>query len=445
MSEFFSILATREWALLILFVTFLAWASWRPKTRKALGEVVLAFCNPKILGVLAIAVAYIFALLYGLHAIGLWKVGDTAATLFWMMTSALVSILNFQKAQIDQRYYRKAVVEVFSLTTLFIFLTDMVSLSLWFWLLVIPVMTLLHLLSATAKLDPAHAAVAKLLEWVKILAGLVLIYVVVREAIASKDTLLTLETLRLFALSAVLSVAFLPFIAVLTLYEPYERIFGILPLHIPDARLRRVARWRAILTFRTDTNFLERWRRSVTTEPPTNMEEVKASFAKLRTLKQRERKPPTVGEQDGWSPQSAIRFLEAEGLGTNDYHEAAYEPDEWWAASRLTQFGQGAFPNNIAYYVYGTAEIVSRLKLKMNVNSPETYEASKAHFSKHALILAGKALNETWQTKLAPILEEASPFELVEDGARVTLKRNGWQGGPGGYDLTFEILRVPAP
>ncbi|WP_158246605.1 hypothetical protein [Erythrobacter sp. SAORIC-644] len=414
-----------------------------PNTRKALGEVVRAFCNPKILVVLAIAVAYIFALLYGLHAIGLWKVGDTAATLFWMMTSALVSILNFQKAQIDPRYYRKAVVEVFSLTTLFIFLTDMVSLSLWFWLLVIPVMTLLHLLSATAKLDPAHAAVTKLLGGVEFLAGLVLIYVVVREANASMDTLLTVETLRLFALSAVLSIAFLPFIAVLTVYEPYERIFGILPLHIPDVRLRRVAGWRAILTFRTDKNFLERWRRSVTTDPPTNMEEVKASFAKLRTLKQRERNPPIVAEQNGWSPQSAIRFLEAEGLGTNDYHEAAYEPDEWWAASRLTEFGQGAFPNNIGYYVYGTAEIVSRLKLKMNVNNPEKNTAARGHFSKHALILTRRALNETWQTKLALVLAAASPFEIVEDGLRVTLTRNDWQNGiSGGYDLTFEISRT---
>ena len=443
-NDFFSILATREWALLILFVAFLAWSSWKPKIRRALGKVLRSFGSPRIVGVLAIGAAYILALLYGLYSIGLWKVGDAAATLFWIMTSAFILTLNFQKAQIDPRYYRKAVVEVFSLTTLFIFLTDMVALSLWFWLLVIPLMTVLHLLSATAKLDPAHSDVAKLLEWVEILAGLALIYVVVREAFSSMDTLLTLETLRLFVLSAVLSVAFLPFIAALTVYEPYERIFGILPLHITDARLRRAARWRAILTFRTDIDFLERWRRIVTTEPPTNIEEIKASFAKLRTIKQKERHPQAVAEQDGWSPQSAIRFLETEELGTNDYHDVAYEPGEWWAESRLTEFGRGAFPDNIAYYVYGTAEIVLRLKLKMNVNNPETDAASTAHFSEHALILAGKALNETWQAKLAPVLEEATPFELVENGARVALTRNDWQGGiPGGYDLTFEICRSP--
>lgn len=330
--------------------------------------------------------------------------------------------------------------------TLFIFLTDMVALSLWLWLLIIPLITVLHLLFATAKLDPTHYAVAKLLEWVEIFAGLALVYVVVREAIASMDTLLTLETLRLFGLSAVLSVAFLPFIAALTVYEPYERIFGILPFHIPDARLRRAARWRAILTFRTDTDFLERWRRIITTEPPTNIDEIKVSFAKLRTIKKMERNPQVVAEQNGWLPQSAIRFLEAEGLSTNDYHEAAYEPDEWWTASRLTQSGQGSFPNNIAYYVYGTAEIVSRLKLKLNVNNPETDKASRALLSEHALILAGEALNKAWQERLAPLLEEATPFDILENGARVTLVRNDWQGGiPEGYDLTFEILSFATP
>ena len=445
-NEFFAILATREWALLILFVAFLAWTIWMPKTRSALGNVVRAFGEPKIIGVLAIGAGYILLLLYGLHSIGLWKLGDTAATLFWTITSALVSVLNFQKAQIDLRYYRKAAVEVFSLTTLFIFLTDMVALSLWLWLLVIPLLTVLHLLSATAKLNPAHSTVAKLLEWMVFLVGLALAYIVVREAIASMDRLLTWETLRLFGLSAVLSVAFLPFIAALTVYGTYERIFGILPLHIPDARLRRAARWRAILTFRTDTDFLERWRSIVTTEPPTNSEEIKASFVKLRTIKQMERNPKAVPEQDGWSPHFAIRFLETEGLGTSDYHEAAYQPGEWWAGSSLTEFGPGAFPDNIAYYIYGTAEIVLRLKLKMNVNNPETDEASRAHFSKHALILAGKALNEPWQAKLASVLDEAAPFDILEDGARVTLVRDNWHGGiPGGYDLTFEILRSPTP
>lgn len=442
-NDLFSILATREWALLILFVAFLVWACWTPRTRSALSNVVKAFGNPKIIGVLAIGATYISMLIFGLHFIGLWKSSDIAATLFWMMTSAFVSIMNFQKAQNDSRYYRKAVVEVFSLTALFIFLTDIVDLSLWFWLLVIPLITVLHLLSATARLDPAHAAVAKLLEWMEILAGLALIYIVVREAAASLQTLLTLETLRLFGVSAFLSVAFLPFIAALTVYEPYERTFGILPLYIPDARLRRAARWRAVLNFRTDTDFLERWRRIVTTAPPTNIEEIKASFTKLRTIKKMERHPQDVVEKDGWPPQSAIRFLEKVGLETKDYHEVAYEPGEWWAESGLIEIGRGAFANNIAYYVYGTAKIVSRLKLKMNVNNPNADETSKAHFLQHALILTAEALNEEWQMKLSTVLDKATPFELVEDCVCVKLTRTDWRGGiPGGYDLTFEISRL---
>lgn len=444
MNDFFSILAQREWALFVLFVVFIMWTVWMPKPRKALGGVIRAFCNPKILSVLAIAAVCIFMLLFGLYTIGLWKVDDTAATVFWAVTSALISLLNFQKAQTEPLYYHKAVFEVFSLTTLFIFLADMVELSVLFWLLVIPAMTMLHLFTATAKLDPAHAVVAKLLEWVEIVAGLALFFIVVREAIASIDTFLNLGTLRLFGLSIVLSIAFLPFIAALAVYEPYERVFGILPLHIPDASLRRSARWRAIMTFRTDTEFLERWRRIVTTEPPTSLQEVKASFAKLRTVKTRERNPQRVAAQDGWSPQSAIRFLETKGLSTNDYHEDAFEHGEWWAQSGLIEFGQGPLHNNIAYYVYGTAEIVSRLKLKLNVNQSETADEVMERLSELACVLAGGALDDEWQAKLAPLLDKGTPFEVTKGGVHVTLICNDWHGGiTGGHDITFEILRSP--
>ena len=440
MSELASMLAPREWAIVILFATFVMWTISIPETRTALGGLVHAFRNLKIVGMLGAAAVYIVALLIALAAVGLWRFGDTTATLFWIMTSAFVSVLNFQEAQVDRRYYRKAVREVFSLTTLFIYLTDVVELSLWFWLLGIPVMTVLHVMSEIAKRDTAHASAAKLLEWVQIAAGLILIYVVLQETIASWIALLTWENLRLLCLSVVLSIAFLPFIAVLTVYEPYERILGILPRLISDARLRRAARWRAALTFRTDTDFLERWRKNVTAEPPTSLDQLKESFAKLRAIRRRERNPQPVSAHEGWAPQSAIRFLEDKGLATNDYHELANEPGVWWAASGMTEFGPGRLLNNIAYYVYGTAEIATHLKLKVNVNQPAMSDTAMAALCHHARILVSRALDEKWQTNLFPLLEQAESFEIAELGVRSSLTRNNWNGGiPNGYDLTFEM------
>jgi hypothetical protein len=182
---------------------------------------------------------------------------------------------------------------------------------------------------------------------------------------------------------------------------------------------------------------LERWAATLVNLESDTYRGILDSVLKIFKMRAAERNPQDVDIKEGWSPYRAKDALVAYGFKTGYYHELQ---GEWFAYSPAIDVGGGIFPSNISYYVDGTEKTAKILKLKMNINNPETDGLA------HALFLsAGKSLYE-YATNMSPPLwlEEAllkgCPVDKVMDCFKISIKKDEFHNRSfGGYDVKFVI------
>lgn len=108
----------------------------------------------------------------------------------------------------------------------------------------------------------------------------------------------------------------------------------------------------------------------------TSKVDLEKSVCDIKKLKDLESNPPFVSSNKGWSPYLARKFLEKDNLVTNDYH-SDYD-GKWWAYSRsLVIEEDNLFPDIITYYIYGNENVVSKLKLKVDINNVSISEFTR--------------------------------------------------------------------
>ncbi|WP_180901780.1 hypothetical protein [Martelella soudanensis] len=205
-----------------------------------------------------------------------------------------------------------------------------------------------------------------------------------------------------------------------------------------DKKLLRYAKRQAAINCRTNLDYLERWQRAVQRERPETKKAIREVFEGVRTVLKREKSPPPVDPKDGWSPWSAKDFMQAFELETGDYHQG-YE-GEWFAESHLKPVGKGFSLNNITYSIGGEASCAKQLKLKLNVNAPDSDDEARALFSQAALYLLLKASQSEPTKRIERKIEALEDFEFASGPHTISLKKDDWSHGTRPeYDLVFKV------
>lgn len=436
-------LSNREIATLIWMAIFLAWALSVPKVRKSLGGVLKAFCKHQILIPLAVASVYIFGCVVALSAMGVWQWSSLKTTLIWSVTFAFVAMFDINRVTEDSMYFRKTLRDIFGATVIVVFIAELYSFSLLTEVSLLPVLAFLVLVYTVSETRPELEKVKNVLGWVVGGAGLVILTYGIRRIVMGFEGVATWSTAREFAIPILLSVMFLPFIYVLSIYATYGTVFTLVGLRIADSELLRYAKRQAILTFKGDLDFLRRWSRYVAMHNPESREDVRRSIEHIKGVKRRERNPPVVPEGDGWSPYTAKEFLREENLATGDYHQLG---EEWFASSPYVEIGEGILPDNVAYYVEGDEIAVKCLKLILNVNNPSDSSAAEERFLLQVRALLTKALGERAGEGIGRRIIRDREFQESVAGGNVSLVREDWIGGrPGGFSLKLTITKPSHP
>lgn len=429
--------SNRELAGYIWLALFIVAFGFNHGVRQAFLGVLRAFCQPLILVSLAVASAYIATWVFALWHFGVWTTGNLKTTILWALSFAFATMFDINRVSEDRTFFKKAVGEAFAITGGLTFMVEFYSFSLPVELIAVPLLTLLTMIHATSY-RPEHRQVERIAGNLLSAIGLsYLAYSLYRTAI-DMTAIATLDNAREFGLPILLTLCFLPFLYALVIYTVYERSFVGLIWAIPDLNLRRRAKWRAILSFRTKLDLLQRWVGSVQRFYPSGPDALRRSFQEIKTLAEREANPPPVAAESGWSPYSAKDFLKTECLSTRPYHRS-YE-DDWFSGSNYLEIGDDiGLKNNIAYYVNGTEHAATELKLKLNINVPDTPEDAERRFRDIGLVLLQSALGR--EVDAAITAQMASDgFQTDQDGKRIRLDKDVWQGGiPGGYSRSLTI------
>lgn len=134
-------------------------------------------------------------------------------------------------------------------------------------------------------------------------------------------------------------------------------------------------------------------------------------------------------------PNQACSYLNGTGIHTRGYKDLG---GQWGCSSPYFEMGGPPIPNNVAYYVSGTSNQATQLKLVLNVNSRAEEASARQSFFLYANALFKKALGIKLPKKLETAIEGGKPATWSKDKAQVKLIRNDWPTGKG-YSLKLMI------
>jgi len=252
----------------------------------------------------------------------------------------------------------------------------------------------------------------------------------------------TTQTLREFYTTPLLSLLFLPYLFVLSVFMAYERAFIKLQRNSDDDAIYQFAKKASIRNFKYRVRQLERWSNTTFHKRLTSEEFVIKSIDAFKALLDYETNPKPVAPDQGWAPYQAKDFLSEHGLKTGYYEN--YFDEQWFASSNSLKVGDGILPNTVTYYVSGDQFAAKSLKLKLYISEPENSVSAISRYVELAEILLGKALSAEVATNLDILIRESGDAETTVAGKLVSVKREEWNSGKiNQYDICLTISVPP--
>lgn len=413
--EFFN---TREWAIGIWLVIGVALAS--VVAGKSVMGTVKAVLNRHIVGATLIFLAAVGFIVFICDRIGLWNLAQLKTTILWVVFVApgLVGrmITNEEQPRLLKAWFKESV----SAAILIELIINTYTFAIWIELLLVPFLVFLGAMLAVAQGKPEYKAVVTFLNNVFALIGM---YILGRGLwlIASHwSAFATLGTMRDAYTAPMLSLALIPFLYVFYLYVRYETAFAPLQLSIEDAKLRDYAKAMAIVTFHVRTPLLRRWQKQLSrVRPTTHGDVVKTLKAVIRGYN-REKSPPAVDADQGWSPVIAGKYLAAADVIADDYHETY--GGVWYTEASFKRPKESAYgPHGLSYAIEGDEDAAHELRLRFYINGPENSDAESLTFAHASQLLFESALPPDQAMAAGIKLKEGKPF-AIDGPTRVSLE-----------------------
>lgn len=323
----------------------------------ALIDIIQTFFQPKITTIWVSMSLYVATSTWILSRLGLWDWPNLKSTLLWWLTVGFSSLFEAKRLTENPNLIRKLLFETLAISTIIVFIAELVSFPLWIEVVVIPIVTAIAVLITVADNQaskPGFTRVVQFLRILQLITGFTILLSSYWLVAKNVQEFWTLNTLREFGLPILLWIMFIPFIVFLATYMAYERNFIRLGLRPTQHTIANYARWRALIAFGLNTEGVNRLIRDIVARDIDNKEGVKEAIREIKRGFKLERNPPQTPVKVGWQPQTARLFLSECNMVTDDYHRNQWE---WFASASLKLKGKN-LPDHISYYITGHEQAV---------------------------------------------------------------------------------------
>lgn len=426
-------IATLFYLVVIVVVVFL----WEQGRSLAL-NVVRAFFAPKLVTIWLLMTFYVGACVWLLVQLNIWEWMNLKSTLVWWLTVGCMGTFKAQQLKDNSQAFRKLLRETFTFTAVILFVTELVSLSIFSELLIIPVLIFLNglIVFSGYKTDqPDVIKLSKVLQSFQVLVGLFLISYSYWQVISNIGEHWSINTLREFVLPFLLWIMFIPFIYLLAFYMTYEEVFVRLQIRPEQAPIVGYARWRALFSFGLSIDGVKRLARALGEHNVTDKVGVKETIREIKRLLKNEKNSPTVTFDEGWSPYEARLFLEKYGLVTDDYRRMQWG---WFAQSALVKLNDKVPANRASYTILGNSKAVTQLSFSLDASKLHEIDEVRSIFDEISLTLITKAFS---LEEARIIYGSSSRSELlVFNDIKISQERSDWGDIQyGGFELRLTI------
>lgn len=426
-------ISTGFWLLI-----FVAWALHKSdgSLTKSFRQLISSFFVIKIQAAFFLMLTYSLGIVFFLNEVELWQTHQIKNFIFWFVTYFFVTAFSISKISTAQNYFSKAIKESLTIIIVFQFILSAHTFDLWFELILVPFLGLIGGMLGYAQSKKEYEVVVKVLNKTIELIGGVIILLTIYKLTFSSNEFFQEKTFYDFVVPTILSILILPFTFFLVTFSNYEMALIRISFRIKDKKLLRYVKLKAFTHFHFKTLKLKRWLDTINTIDIKNRSDIRESIKKLQQQLDIEKNPPTVSRCDGWSPYSAIDFLEDNSLKTGLYHESY---DEWCALSNYLDLEESmlTLPNNLAYYVYGNQTQAKILKLKLNINNIKSEESSIAELCDISNELCIKATGENLPSKIKKAITNKKSQAFNIGAHKFEAKYEKWLNN--GYNIVFSI------
>lgn len=288
MNEIIQTVSNREWAALIWSAVLVVAINVKADFRRSFSDVLRNFFQPMIVGPLVIAAIYAAGEIFVLRHFGWWSIANLKSTVLWLVAFAFVGMFEIVSIKDHKVGLWKIARDIITITTIFLFITELHSFPLLVEIVALPFVTFLVLMNEVAKRKPEHAPVSKFLGTIVGLIGISYFAFSVWTTAAKFAETATWANGREFLIPIALSIGFLPFLYAWRVWVAYNSTFATISISGLPERLVPYARWLALTRIGGDLELLERWRKAIHAARPDNKAELKHSLTALSALVERE-------------------------------------------------------------------------------------------------------------------------------------------------------------
>lgn len=426
----------REYAVVAWVIIIMCAIIYNKSTRQSLPPLLFSLKNRKIITILLLSLVWVLFCTSILYCAGVWSIGNLKTTIIWFFTYALVTIFKIEKIANESYYFREQVIENLKLSAILTFILELQSFSFVVEFLLLPVITVVGIGTVVGVKRDENKKVIKLLEFIAITFTIVYFLHSFFVSLSSPTETFTLLNLMEFLTPLFLTVLYIPFIYSLYIFITYETKITPLRFFFNDDSLFKKSVILSFKYFGTNIEGLNRWVRDIRLNNIKDEEGLKSCAINTLGRMKKEKNPPEVLRENGWSPYLAKNFLIKYGISTNDYHFAL---DEWAASSSMHEMGGNApFRDNVSFYVSGTEDFATRLKIRANINNHPISKKSQEYLSG----LVKTLLNEAFYPDHIKEIDIFDPHatEITYGNFKISIKNEKFQSRIEGVTIELSII-----
>jgi len=436
------ILSNREISIIFWFLVFsgyVLFSSNMQEVRRSLILVLKGFFHIKILLVLFFLSTYMCLSVYGLYLINLWDSSQIKNTVIWYFSIGIFSLFKIISEKKTGNFFKNLLMDFLKISALIEFLINFYSLNLVSEIIVVPIFVLLGGLQAFSQSKDEYKQVAKVINGILIVSGLLLFVHAINNISSDYKGFFKKETFQDFYTPLLLTIEYIPFLYIMSIYVAYEQSFLRLKHFIKNPEILKYSKMYAIFKFHIRTTLLDRWYSLLSIYQIENKSDVKNSISEIYNIVRIEKNPPVIEKSEGWSPYIAKDFLLTEGIKPGYYSPIGN--NEWFACSTYIKLEKGFDANDIAYYISGNKHAANSLKIVLNVNSRASQKMAKQKLLSAAGLLFYKSIGSDLPTSIIKAILHGTNYQSNIGLFSVKLEKFDWLAKRGSYDLKFHIFK----
>jgi len=165
----------------------------------------------------------------------------------WFLITGLIILFNINKAEANKNYFLDIIKDSLKFTILLEFVVNIYNFSLLGELFFIPTIVIISVLLGISSTKSKYKIVENFFSVILSFIGIALFILSVVQIVTKIQTYLNYYTLRLFLLPIILSISFIPFVYLLSVYMNYEMLLVRLKFFLSDYKILKYARLRSLL------------------------------------------------------------------------------------------------------------------------------------------------------------------------------------------------------